>query len=360
MMKKYIYSVGFYLLLATGVAASETVGAITTGGNEGFAWSDEAGWVNFGVANGGVTIQDSGITGYAWIANYGWMNMNPSNGGVSVAASGALSGYAWSTGLGWVNFSGVSINSSGKFTGQATGTEIGTLTFDCTNCSVKTDYRPSSVRTTTTTTSDAGSSGGSAAAPAPAPTAPATTPVPAVLLPSSEFVVPFTTEPTTSPEEGIAEAEEELLPSELFDIRLVIDRRNITSAQELVARTTFESFGRVPTPVDLNFRIVDASGKEVYAKKDNVVIQTEGVLVTRFADIDALPDGEYTLHVRTLYNVDVEDNFEIPFTVQKDLAGGFPWIWVVVGVFGLLLLTTFVIWKRRIDNEKKNIQKTIM
>src|SRR3989344_1841001 len=181
MMKKYIYCVGIYLLLATGAAASETVGTVTTGGNEGFAWSDQAGWVNFGTANGAITIQDSGITGYAWIPNYGRMNMNPSNGGVSVAAGGALSGYAWSSALGWVNFSGVSINSSGVFTGQATGASIGTLTFSCTNCSVKTDYRPPALETTSTESSS-GSSGGATPG----------EPTPASLLPSPADAIPFT------------------------------------------------------------------------------------------------------------------------------------------------------------------------
>ncbi|OGG60525.1 hypothetical protein A3C89_04020 [Candidatus Kaiserbacteria bacterium RIFCSPHIGHO2_02_FULL_50_50] len=335
-MKKYIYCVGIYLLLATGAAASETVGTVTTGGNEGFAWSDQAGWVNFGTANGAITIQDSGITGYAWIPNYGWMNMNPSNGGVSVAAGGALSGYAWSSALGWVNFSGVSINSSGVFTGQATGASIGTLTFSCTNCSVKTDYRPPALETTSTESSS-GSSGGATPG----------EPTPASLLPSPADAVPFTTEPTTSPEESVTDAEGELLPSELFDIRLVIDRRTISSVQKLVARTTFESFGRVPTPVDIFFSIVDASGNEVYSKKDNVVIQTEGVLVTRFADVAELPDGEYVLRMRTLYNVDVEDFFEIPFTINAATGGGLPWVWIAVGIFGLVLLATFFIAKRR-------------
>lgn len=86
--------------------------------------------------------------------------MAPTNGGVTVAANGALSGYAWGSGLGWINFSGVSINSSGKFISQANGTIIGTLTFDCTNCNVSTDYRPSNFRTVTTPTPSPSGGGG--------------------------------------------------------------------------------------------------------------------------------------------------------------------------------------------------------
>ncbi len=140
--------------------ASETNGTITSGGNNGYAWSNNAGWINFGATNSNIQITDSGITGYAWSNSSGWINMAPTNGGVTVAANGTLSGYVWGSGLGWVNFSGVSINSSGKFTGQANGTTIGTLTFDCTNCNVTTDYRPQNFRTVATPASSGGGGGG--------------------------------------------------------------------------------------------------------------------------------------------------------------------------------------------------------
>ena len=140
--------------------ASETDGTIVSGGNAGYAWSDQIGWVNFGAANGNIHITDSGITGYAWNANKGWINMSPTNGGVAVAASGALSGYAWSTNAGWINFSGASINSLGKFIGNASGIIVGTLTFDCTNCDARTDYRPQNFRTATTLALSSGGGGG--------------------------------------------------------------------------------------------------------------------------------------------------------------------------------------------------------
>lgn len=179
----FILIFAFYALPQV-VRASETNGAIVTGGNAGYTWSNQAGWVNFGATNSNIQISDSGITGYAWNASYGWINMNPSNGGVKVAANGALSGYAWSSGLGWVNFSGVSINSSGKFTGNATGTNIGTLTFDCTNCDVRTDFRPANFRTTQTTqtqsqTVSGGGGGGGGGIFSPTVSGPGGQPVPA-------------------------------------------------------------------------------------------------------------------------------------------------------------------------------------
>jgi hypothetical protein len=124
--------------------ASETNGTIDTAYK--YAWSNYAGWLNFGATNGNVQITDSGITGYIWNENYGWINMSPTYGGVQIASSGALSGYAWGENTGWVNFSGANINCSGQFTGTATGDTVGTITFTCTNCSVVTDYRPPDCR----------------------------------------------------------------------------------------------------------------------------------------------------------------------------------------------------------------------
>ncbi len=147
------YLLTFILFLAfavTPVIASETSGTITTGGDNGFAWASDIGWINFGCDNCGISITDSGITGYAWNDSYGWINLNPDNGGVSVSSNGALSGYAWGENVGWINFSGVSISSAGVFSGQATGDTVGTVTFDCDYCSVTTDYRPSSYRTVAT------------------------------------------------------------------------------------------------------------------------------------------------------------------------------------------------------------------
>ncbi|MDP3882668.1 MAG: hypothetical protein Q8Q48_01275 [Candidatus Staskawiczbacteria bacterium] len=129
--------------------ASETNGTIDS--TNKYAWSNNGGWVNFGATNGSVVITDSGISGYAWNENYGWINMSPANSGVSVSASGALSGSAWGQNTGWIDFTGTNINCSGQFTGQITNANdnIGTITFDCTNCDVSTDYRPQDCRETT-------------------------------------------------------------------------------------------------------------------------------------------------------------------------------------------------------------------
>ncbi len=111
-----------------------------------YAWSENGGWVNFGTTEGNVRITDTAITGYVWDQNYGWINLSPSQSGIVNDGEGNLSGFAWSENGGWIDFSSVEINTIGKFTGMASGSSYGRLTFDCVNCSVTTDWRPSSVR----------------------------------------------------------------------------------------------------------------------------------------------------------------------------------------------------------------------
>lgn len=103
-----------------------------------YAWSNNAGYINFS----NVTVGDEELSGYAWSANYGWINLAPAQGGVSNDGAGNLSGSAWGQQLGWINFGEVEVDpSTGIFSGTATGDIIGTLTFDCSYCDVRTDWR---------------------------------------------------------------------------------------------------------------------------------------------------------------------------------------------------------------------------
>lgn len=152
----------------------EAVTGTITGGNA-YAWGNKTGWINFAAAGSNILITDSEITGYAWNSNYGWINLSPTTGGVKNTCAGALSGYAWSGTLGWINFSGATIDANGKFTGIIGDSDstLGQINFDCTNCGVSTDWRPSclsptptptptSVSTTSTTTSNTSTGGGTA------------------------------------------------------------------------------------------------------------------------------------------------------------------------------------------------------
>jgi len=138
-----VFAVAGFLLPAR---ASESNGTIDS--TNKYVWASKIGWINFNATNSSIAITDTAITGYAWNEQYGWINMSPTNSGVSNDAEGNLSGSAWGENTGWVDFSSVIINSSGVFTGTATGDNVGTINFDCTNCSVTTDWRPESTRAT--------------------------------------------------------------------------------------------------------------------------------------------------------------------------------------------------------------------
>lgn len=146
-------------------AASATEGTIDS--EYKYAWSENAGWINFGTAEGNVHITDSELTGHAWGENIGWISLNCSNNTtcgvsnykVSNDGEGNLSGYAWAENAGWINFNptygGVSINFFGEFLGYAWGENIGWIVFNCAttnSCStvdykVKTDWQTASSRT---------------------------------------------------------------------------------------------------------------------------------------------------------------------------------------------------------------------
>ena len=75
-----------------------------------YAWSENAGWLNFRPTGGGVTVYSDHLEGYAWAENVGWIqlgaesgggdpyyaNANAGNWGVNHDGAGKLSGYAWS------------------------------------------------------------------------------------------------------------------------------------------------------------------------------------------------------------------------------------------------------------------------
>ncbi|MFA5367617.1 MAG: hypothetical protein WC333_07055 [Dehalococcoidia bacterium] len=105
-------------------------------------------------------------------------------------------------------------------------------------------------------------------------------------------------------------------PTQLFDITLTIDSAVLQKSSDLTARLRFESFGTVPTPVDLTFIVLDESGQEVYKAviANEIVVETELSYSKRFYDLD-VPAGNYVLVARTLYNVDVSDEFLQDFSV---------------------------------------------
>ena len=202
------------ILFSYGIAAASIASASATDGTivntNKYAWSTKAGWINFAPTNGNIHITDSAITGYAWSDLYGWINLNPTRGGVLNTAAGILSGYAWSEKMGWINFTGVTINSNGLFAGQASGTNFGILNFDCTNCSVKTDWQPVASRPSAEAAGTSGGGGfppGYLSLPPPPPVAPTTTQqivttTPALPTSTTPISLPPKTLPPAPPEKA--------------------------------------------------------------------------------------------------------------------------------------------------------------
>lgn len=147
-MKLFKYIKIKFLIFVLLVPVFAYSGNISSGSNIGYAWGDKAGYINFGLTAGNVTVNNSSVTGYAWDSIFGWINLGPiSVGGVEYGVknnkSGNLSGYAWSEGAGWVSFDNVIINDSGKFTGIANGSsDYGHISFNCDQCGVVTTWRP--------------------------------------------------------------------------------------------------------------------------------------------------------------------------------------------------------------------------
>lgn len=108
-----------------------------------YAWSENAGWLNFNASNGNVQIYADHLEGFVWAENIGWIRLGSHSGGgaytyantsnttygVNHDGHGQLSGYAWSENAGWINFSGVTIDDDGIFDGYAWGENIGYIHF---------------------------------------------------------------------------------------------------------------------------------------------------------------------------------------------------------------------------------------
>ena len=145
MNSNFIFKFAVILFVSAILSRADFVFAGTIDSIYKYAWSPNAGWINFNtVGAGSPVISNSEITGWVWNNNYGWINLSPDGSGIKNDGEGNLSGAAWGENTGWIDFGGVVINSDGKFTGTATGDAVGQINFDCDNCDVVTDWRPQS------------------------------------------------------------------------------------------------------------------------------------------------------------------------------------------------------------------------
>jgi len=122
-------------------------------------------------------------------------------------------------------------------------------------------------------------------------------------------------------------------PSQLFDINLEVDSTSVYDVDELGVRVNFTSFGNIPTPVSMTFKVLDNTGKTIYTKTESIIVETEQVYSKSFAGL-VLSPGNYTIRLVTLYNVNVTDEFESSFKIKST----FSWPLVRIYIAGILAI----------------------
>jgi hypothetical protein len=162
---------------------------------------------------------------------------------------------------------------------------------------------------------------------------------------------------------NVTEEAPEVFPEELFDIAFNLEDRLIDDASELIGIIDFESFGNIPTLVDLTYIILDEDGNEVYREAGNITVITQEILRKTFERLE-LPDGEYTFVLETLYGDNVFDEFRQEFEIGKrrgitgravDWIGGEGRWWLIGTITTLLVigLTFWLIWKKKYHRAKR-------
>src|SRR3989339_887555 len=124
-------------------------------------------------------------------------------------------------------------------------------------------------------------------------------------------------------EEGNEVCEEVCAPEELFDITFNLDKSIITNSSLLSGVVTFESFGLIPTLVNVTFIIFNEDGKEIYIEKSSLVVSTEELLRWNYDSLQDLEYGKYVAIVQTSYGDNVFDEFRQDFEIKPSFLDKF-------------------------------------
>jgi hypothetical protein len=137
-------------------ATSTAVGGGTLATSDSRSWSENTGWISWGLGPQPATLNDTFLSGFIWGENIGWVSLGvaggPPNGtsyavdqsstdyGVNIDPStGDLSGFAYGENVGWINFNTAPAIGSeaayydadaGRLRGYAWGENIGWINFD--------------------------------------------------------------------------------------------------------------------------------------------------------------------------------------------------------------------------------------
>ncbi len=341
-MKRIILIVALLLYaFALPAYASETSGTILS--SQKFGWGDVIGWINFaptdGTAYTGLVITDSSVTGYAWSRDHGWINFSPSHSGQGVTNTpqGVLGGSAWVSDLGWISMQGVTINQNGEFVGIAgvSGTDTARISFNCSTCSVATDWRPASVRNGNPVTTPGGNDGGGepsgSSVPAPGTqstntiqNSPVKTGVLSDIRSVIQNVLPILTGRGTSQNNtgsaaaGVAVRGNGTRTASaatfLFDVSLRLQENVLSAGKTLIAIVSFTSFGSADTPVVATYTIFNSKGIVVASTTDTFIVQTEQSKIRDF-DTTKFTPGSYVLHLQVVYGKGTTNDEEQSFTI---------------------------------------------
>ena len=158
--------------------------------------------------------------------------------------------------------------------------------------------------------------------------------------------IPSTTQEIINPSAGE-------IVEQLFDINFIIESPVIRNSGDLVAKTQFTSFGTVPTPVSMAYRIEDIGGKVVYTEKDEVTVETEKLVIKEFKSLNLI-EGKYRLILTTIYGDNIKDEFRQEFEVKNAPAQSkkiFTRAWAILFVIvGICALIIYLFKKRKKEN----------
>jgi hypothetical protein len=101
---------------------------------------------------------------------------------------------------------------------------------------------------------------------------------------------------------------------ELFDIEVELPNGKIYESSDLIAYIKFFNFGEGPSHINIEYAVLDDSGKEYYRGIDDKVVYTEDSIIKNFNFLK-LPSGNYTITSEIFYGKNQtafsEKNFRI-------------------------------------------------
>jgi hypothetical protein len=147
-------------------------------------------------------------------------------------------------------------------------------------------------------------------------------------------------------------------PSQLFDIRLSLEKNLLKINENLSIIITLQNFGNVTTLVNLTYFILNSDKKEIYKERDFVSVQTEKTVVKNFDNLH-LGEGNYTFLLTTVYGKNVTDEFRQNFSVQKQAINltiilSFITLILAIGAMIFIIIKNKKIQMKPITPEKKN------